>query len=50
MVFLSNGVIAGGRFKTQTIKNLDEVSILRLKKNIILLNKAGKLLKDGFSN
>jgi hypothetical protein len=46
MIFLSHGVIAGGRFKTKTTKNLDEVSILRLKKNIILLNKVGKLLKD----
>jgi hypothetical protein len=46
MVFLSHGVIAAGRFKTKTTKNLDEGSILRLKKNIILLNKVGKLLKD----
>jgi hypothetical protein len=46
MVFLSHGVIAAGRFKTETTKNLDEGSILRLKKNIILLNKVGKLLKD----
>ena len=45
-VFLSHGVIAAGRFKTKTTKNLDEGSILRLKKNIILLNKVGKLLKD----
>jgi hypothetical protein len=29
-----------------TTKNLDEESILRLKKNITLLNKIGKLLKD----
>jgi hypothetical protein len=29
-----------------TTKNLDEGSIFRLKKNIILLNKIGKLLKD----
>jgi hypothetical protein len=46
MAFLSHGVIAGGRFKTKTTKNLDEGSIFRLKKNIILLNKVGKLLKD----
>jgi hypothetical protein len=46
MVFLSHGVIAAGRFKTETTKNLDEGSILRLKKNILLLNKVGKLLKD----
>jgi len=46
MVFLSHGVIAAGRFKTNTTNNLDEGSILRLKKNIVLLNKVGKLLKD----
>jgi len=46
MAFLCHGVIAGGRFKTKTTKNLDEGSIFRLKKNIILLNKIGKLLKD----
>src|SRR5450756_680345 len=39
-------VIACGRFKTKTTRNLEEGSILRLKKNIILLNKIGKLLKD----
>jgi len=46
MVFLSHGVIAAGRFKTEITKNLDEGSILRLKKNVTLLNKIGKLLKD----
>jgi len=46
MAFLSHGVIAAGRFKTRTTRNLEEGSILRLKKNIILLNKIGKLLKD----
>src|SRR5450759_2208113 len=46
MAFLSHGVIACGRFKTKTTRNLEEGSILRLKKNIILLNKIGKLLKD----
>jgi hypothetical protein len=46
MVFLSHGVIAAGRFKTEITKNLDEGSILLLKKNITLLNKIGKLLKD----
>jgi hypothetical protein len=46
MVFLSHGVIAAVRFKTKTTENLNEGSILRLKKNITLLNKIGKLLKD----
>jgi hypothetical protein len=46
MAFLSHGVIACGRYKTKTTRNLEEGSILRLKKNIILLNKIGKLLKD----
>jgi len=46
MAFLSHGVIAGGRFKTETTRNLEEGSILRLKNNIILLNKIGKLLKS----
>jgi hypothetical protein len=46
MAFLSHGVIACGRFKTKTTRNLEEGSIIRLKKNIILLNKVGKLLKD----
>ena len=31
---------------TKTTRNLEEGSILRLKRNIILLNKIGKLLKD----
>jgi len=46
MAFLSHGVIACGRFKTETTRNLEEGNILRLKRNIILLNKIGKLLKD----
>jgi hypothetical protein len=46
MAFLSHCVIACGRFKTKTTRNLEKGSILRLKKNIILLNKIGKLLKD----
>lgn len=46
MAFLSHGVIAGGRLHYETTLNLEEGSISRLKENIILLNKVGKLLKD----
>ena len=46
MAFLSHGVIAGGRINYKTTSNLGKRSISRLKKNIILLNKIGKLLKD----
>jgi len=46
MAFLSHGVIAGGRINYKTTSNLGKGRISRLKKNIILLNKIGKLLKD----
>jgi hypothetical protein len=46
MAFLSHGVIAGGRLHYETTLNLEDGSISRLKENIILLNKVGKLLKD----
>ena len=46
MAFLSHGVIAGGRINYQTTSNLGKGRISRLKRNIILLNKIGKLLKD----
>ena len=46
MAFLSHGVIAGGRIHYEPTWNLEEGSISRLKNNIILLNKVGKLLRD----
>jgi len=46
MAFLGHGVIAGGRLHYEPKRNLEEGSIKRLKQNIELLNKVGKLLKD----
>jgi len=46
MAFLGHGVIAGGRLHYELKKNLGKGSIKRLKQNIELLNKVGKLLKD----
>ncbi len=46
MAFLSHGVIAGGRLHYEPTWNLEESAISRLKNNIILLNKVGKLLRD----
>jgi hypothetical protein len=46
MAFLSHGVIAGGRIQYKRTWNLEEGAISRLKNNIILLNKVGKLLRD----
>ena len=46
MAFLGHGVIAGGRLHYELKKNLGERSIKKLKQNIELLNKVGKLLKD----
>jgi len=46
MAFLSHGVIAGGRLHYEPTWNLEEGSISRLRENIVLLNKVGKLLKD----
>ncbi len=46
MVFLSHGVIAGGRLHHEPTRNLEEGSIWRLRENIVLLNKVGKMLKD----
>jgi hypothetical protein len=46
MAFLSHGVIAGGRIQYKRTWNLEDSAISRLKNNIILLNKVGKLLRD----
>ena len=46
MVFLSHGVVAAGRICHEPKENLGEYKINRLKENISLLNKIGKLLKD----
>jgi len=45
MAFLSHGVIAGGRIHHEPTQNLEDSAISRLKNNIILLNKVGKLLR-----
>jgi len=46
MVFLSRGVVAAGRILGKPKMNLGRRRIRRLKKNIALLNKIGKLLRD----
>jgi hypothetical protein len=46
MAFLSHGVIAGGRIHYEPTWNLEEGAISRLRNNVILLNKVGKLLRD----
>lgn len=46
MAFLSHGVIAGGRIHYEPTWNLEDGAISRLKNNIMLLNKVGKLLRD----
>ena len=46
MAFLGHEVIAGGRLHYEQKKNLKEGSIKRLRQNIELLNKVGKILKD----
>ncbi|MBC2707096.1 MAG: hypothetical protein HF977_05120 [ANME-2 cluster archaeon] len=46
MAFLAHGVIAGGRLHYELKKNLEDSSIKKLKTNIELLNKVGKLLKE----
>jgi hypothetical protein len=46
MAFLSHGVIAGGRIHYEPTWNLEDSAISRLKNNILLLNKVGKLLRD----
>jgi hypothetical protein len=46
MVFLSHGVVAAGRILGKPKMNLGRRRIRRLKKNIPLLNKIGKLLRE----
>ncbi len=46
MAFLSHGVIAGGRIHYEPTWNLEDGAISRLKNNIMLLNKVGKLLRE----
>jgi hypothetical protein len=43
MAFLSHGVIAGGRIQYKRTWNFEKGAISRLKNNILLLNKVGKL-------
>jgi len=45
MAYLSHGVIAAGRFHYDLNKGLGERKLSKLKRNIVLLNKVGKLLK-----
>ena len=45
MAYLSNGVITAGRFHYDLNKSLGPKKVSKLKKNIVLLNKVGKLLK-----
>jgi hypothetical protein len=45
MAFLSHGVIAGGRIHYEPTWNLEEGAISRLRNNVMLLNKVGKLLR-----
>ncbi len=46
MAYLSHGVIAAGRFRYELNKGLGQKKLSKLKKNIVLLNKVGKLLKN----
>ena len=45
MVYLSHEVIAAGRFRYDLNKSLGKKKLSKLKRNIVLLNKVGKLLK-----
>ena len=45
MAYLSHGVIAAGRFHYELNKNLGQKKLSKLKRNIVLLNKVGKLLR-----
>jgi hypothetical protein len=45
MAYLSHGVIAAGRFHYDLNKSLGQKRLSKLKRNIVLLNKVGKLLK-----
>lgn len=46
MAYLSHGVIAAGRLYHEPKKNLGARRIRKLRKNIVLLNKIGKLLRE----
>jgi hypothetical protein len=46
MVFLSHGVVAAGRIHHKPEKQLGKSRLKRLRKNILLLNKVGKLLRE----
>jgi hypothetical protein len=46
MAYLSHGVIAAGRFHYKLNKNVGNRRLSKLKKNIVLLNKVGKLLNQ----
>ncbi|CAG0967229.1 MAG: hypothetical protein OIN86_05925 [Candidatus Methanoperedens sp.] len=46
MVFLSHGVVAAGRIHHKPEKQLGKSRLKRLRKNIPLLNKVGKLLRE----
>ncbi|MDP2846121.1 MAG: hypothetical protein Q8N79_08655 [Candidatus Methanoperedens sp.] len=46
MVYLSHGVIAAGRFNHEHNKNFGNRRLSKLEKNIVLLNKVGKLLNQ----
>lgn len=46
MVFLSHGVVAAGRIHHKPEKQLGKSRLKRLRKNISLLNKVGKLLRE----
>lgn len=46
MVFLSHGVVAAGRIHHKPEKQLGKSRLNRLRKNIPLLNKVGKLLRE----
>jgi hypothetical protein len=46
MAYLSHGVIAAGRFHYELNKSLGQKKLSKLKRNIVLLNKVGKLLRD----
>jgi len=45
MAYLSHGVIATGRFHYDLNKSLGQKKLSKLKRNIVLLNKVGKLLR-----
>jgi hypothetical protein len=45
MAYLSHGVIAAGRFNYDLNKSIGKKKISKLKRNIVLLNKVGMLLK-----